>query len=155
MANTYTQLNVHIVFAVSGRQSLISRSHNEELQKNITGIVTNKGHKLLAINNEPDHVHLLVSMSPSQSVSDLVRDIKVNSARMIKEKGWTRLSFSWQTGYGAFSCSKSHMEAVVRYIRNQEEHHRKHTFREEWLTMLKAYDIAYEERFLFDFITLE
>jgi putative transposase len=113
MANTYTQLYVHIVFAVSGRQSLIHPSHNGELQKYITGIVTHKGHKMFAINNMPDHLHLFISMKPSESISDLVRDIKSNSSALIREKKWTKLQFSWQEGYGAFSYAKSQTKALV------------------------------------------
>ena len=152
MANTYTQLYVQIVFAVKGRQSLIHPSHNDELQKYITGIVTNKGHKMFAINNMPDHVHIFASMKPSESVSDLVRDIKSNSSRLIHEKKWTRLDFSWQEGYGAFSYAKSQKEAVSRYVWNQQAHHRQKTFREEYLEMLEKFEIPFDERYLFDFI---
>ncbi|HZK76264.1 MAG TPA: IS200/IS605 family transposase [Candidatus Kapabacteria bacterium] len=155
MANTYTQLYVHIVFAVSGRQSLIHPSHNDELQKYITGIVTNKGHKMFAINNMPDHLHLFLSMKPSESISDLVRDIKSNSSRFIREKGWTRLPFSWQEGFGAFTYAKSQTEVVVRYVMNQQEHHRTNSFREEYIEMLERFEIPYDERYLFTFIAHE
>lgn len=152
MANTYTQLYVHIVFAVSGRQSLIHPLHNDELQKYITGIVTKKGHKMFAINNMPDHLHIFLSMKPSESISDLVRDIKANSSRLIREKKWTRLPFSWQEGYGAFTYAKSQKDILVRYVMNQQEHHRTKSFREEYIEMLKKFDIPYDERYLFDFI---
>lgn len=155
MANTYTQLYVHIVFAVSGRQSLIHPSHNDELQKYIAGIVTNKGHKLFAINNMPDHLHLFLSMKPTESISDLVRDIKANSSRLIREKKWTRLSFHWQEGYGAFTYAKSQKDILVRYVMNQQEHHITKTFREEYIEMLEKFEIPYEERYLFDFINHE
>src|SRR4051812_45095202 len=151
MANTYTQLYVHIVFAVSGRQSLIHPSHNDELQKYITGIVTHKGHKMFAINNMPDHLHLFISMKPSESISDLVRDIKSNSSSFIREKKWTKLQFSWQEGYGAFSYAKSQTNALVHYVMNQQEHHRVKTFREEYLEMLEKFEVPYDERYLFDF----
>jgi putative transposase len=152
MANTYTQLYVQIVFAVSGRQSLIHSSHNQELQKYITGIITNKGHKMFAINNMPDHLHLFISMKPSESISDLVRDIKSNSSRLIREKKWTKLPFSWQEGFGAFSYAKSQSEHVIRYVMNQQEHHRVRSFREEYLEMLEKFEVPFDERYLFNFI---
>ena len=155
MANTYTQLYVHIVFAVSGRQSLIHPSPNDELQKYITGIVTNKGHKMFAINNMPDHLHIFLSMKPTESISDLVRDIKANSSRLIREKKWSRFLFSWQEGYGAFTYAKSQKDMLVRYVMGQQEHHRAKSFREEYVEMLEKFDIPYDERYLFDFIDHE
>lgn len=152
MANTYTQLYTHIVFAVSGRQSLIHPSHNDELQKYITGIVTNKGHKMFAINNMPDHLHAFLSMKPSESISDLVRDIKSNSSRIIREKHWTPLPFSWQEGFGAFSYAKSQSPQLVRYVMNQLEHHRVKTFQEEYVEMLQKFGIPFDERYLFTFV---
>ena len=128
MANTYTQLYIHIVFAVQGRQSLIRPEHNDELQRYITGIVANNGQKLIAINNMPDHVHILIGQKPSIALSDLVRDIKAGSSGFINEQKWMPGRFAWQEGFGAFSYGHSQLGTVVRYIENQQEHHRKRTF---------------------------
>ena len=154
MANTYTQIFIQIVFAVKGRQNLISKENREELQKFISGIVTKRNQKLYAIFAMPDHVHILVSMSPtvSVSVSDLVRDIKAGSSKFINDKKWKNGKFNWQEGYGAFSYSKSSVDAVVNYILNQEEHHHKKTFKEEYLDFLQKFDIEYDSQYLFDWI---
>ena len=151
MANTYTQIYIQIVFAVKGRQHLIPKENREELHKFISGIVSNRGQKLFSIFAMPDHVHILVSLSPSISISDLVRDIKAGSSKFINDKNWINGKFSWQEGYGAFSYSKSSVDAVVKYILNQEEHHKKQTFREEYLEILAKNDISYKEEYLFDF----
>ena len=151
MANTYTQLYAHVVFAVKGRQSFIPRESRVELQKVITGIITNKRNKLLAIENEPDHLHLLVGFRPDVSLADLVRDIKSNSSRWINEQRFLIGRFEWQEGYGAFTHSKSQLSDVIAYILNQEEHHRKRTFREEFLALLKRFEIEFEDRYLFEF----
>src|SRR5215211_5997198 len=131
MANTYTQIYIHVVFAVEGRQNLIQPAHNDELQKYITGIVSAQRHKLIAINNMPDHLHLLVGVRPDASLSQLVRDIKANSSRFINEKRWVMGRFSWQEGFGAFSYSRSQLDSVIRYIQNQQKHHAKRSFRDE------------------------
>ncbi len=152
MANTYTQIYIQIVFTVKGRQNVILKENREELHKFITGIVNNRNQKLLAVFAMPDHVHLLVSISPTISISDLVRDIKAGSSKFINEKGWTTGRFSWQEGYGAFSYSKSSLDAVVKYILNQEEHHKKRTFKEEYLEFLQKFEIQYDPQYLFDWI---
>jgi len=121
MANTFTQIYIHIVFAVQGRQNLIPKGHKEELHRYTTGIITNKGQKLLAINAMPDHVHVLVGLRPDKSVSDLIRDIKANSSSFITEKKWVKGKFRWQEGYGAFSYSHSQLTTVINYVRNQEK----------------------------------
>ncbi len=135
MANTYTQIYIHVVFAVEGRQSLIQPEHNDELQKYITGIVTGQKQKLIVINNMPDHLHLLVGIKPDIALSDLVRDIKAGSSKFIKEKHWVKGRFSWQEGFGAFSYSRSQLGAVIRYIENQQQHHAKKSFREEYVAI--------------------
>ena len=150
MANTYTQLYIHIVFAVKGRQNLISKIWKDELYKYITGIVINEGQKLIAINGMPDHIHILVGSKPNKALSDLVRDIKANSSRFINEKKWINGKFEWQTGFGAFSYSHSQLTNVINYIQNQEEHHKKKTFKEEYVDFLKAFDIDYNNQYLFD-----
>lgn len=150
MANTYTQIYIHIVFAVKGRQNLISKNWNEELYKYITGIITNEDQKLIVINGMPDHIHILIGLKPNKALSDLVRDIKANSSRFINEKRWINGKFEWQTGFGAFSYNHSQLTNVINYIQNQEEHHKKKTFKEEYVEFLKAFEIDYKNEYIFD-----
>ncbi|SHG55297.1 REP element-mobilizing transposase RayT [Flavobacterium micromati] len=150
MANTYSQLYVQVVFAVKGRQNLISNTWKDELSKYITGIVTNEGQKLIAINGVSDHIHILIGIKPNKALSDLVRDIKANSSRFINEKAWVNGKFEWQTGFGAFSYSHSNLTNVIRYIQNQEEHHKAKTFKEEYVAFLEAFDVDYKTEFIFD-----
>lgn len=152
MANTYTQIYIQIVFAVKGRQNLISKENRDELHKFITGIISNRGQKLFAVFAMPDHVHLLVSMSPSISISDLVRDIKAGSSKFINDKKWMTEKFNWQEGYGAFSYSKSSIDLVVKYILNQEEHHKNKSFKNEYLDFLEKFEIEYDSKYLFEWI---
>jgi putative transposase len=150
MANTYTQLYVQIVFAVRGRQNLMSKRHKEELQQYITGVVQKRGKKVLAINTMPNHVHLFIGFSPAIILSDLVRDVKASSSKFIKEKRW-QLQFAWQEGYGAFTYGQSQVKDVIQYVLNQEQHHRKRTFREEYFTFLKKFDVPYNPKYVFEF----
>lgn len=150
MANTYHQLYVQIVFAVKGRKNFIAEKFRDELQKYISGIIAGKKQKLYAIYCMPDHTHNLVSMSPDVAVSDLVRDIKANSSTFIKGKNNLWL-FDWQKGFGAFSYSKSHAQNVVNYILQQPQHHKKKSFRQEYLEFLEKFEIAYDEKYLFEF----
>ena len=150
MANTYTQLYIQIVFAVRGRQNLISESNREQLEKYICGIISNKKSKPLAIYCNPDHVHILIGLSPSVYISDLARDIKANSSRWINENNWINGKFYWQEGFGAFSYSKSQLDVVVKYILNQAMHHKRVTFREEYLDFLDKFKVDYDEKYLFD-----
>ncbi len=152
MANTFTQIYIHIVFAVQGRQNLIRKEHKEELHKYTTGIITNKGQKLIAINSMPDHTHILVGLKPDKAISDLVRDIKANSSGFINQEKWVRGKFRWQEGYGAFSYSHSQLTSVINYIRNQEKHHAKKTFKQEYLKMLEKFNVEYDDRYLFEWI---
>ena len=152
MANTYTQIYIHVIFAVQGRQSLIPRERKEELYKYITGIVRNRGQKLIAVNGMTDHAHAFVGMKPTIALSDLVRDVKAGSSGFVNEKGWLRGKFRWQEGFGAFSHSHSEIDRIVRYIQRQEEHHRKKTFREEYLLMLKDFAVEYQDKYLFTWI---
>ncbi len=151
MPNTYSQIYIQIIFAVKGRECFIKESFREELQKYISGIVTKKKQKLYAIYCMPDHTHLMVSMKPDLPSSDLVRDIKSNSSFFIKEKKWVNSLFSWQEGFGAFSYSKSQSQDVVKYIIRQPEHHKKKTFKQEYLEFLNLFEIKYEEKYLFEF----
>jgi REP element-mobilizing transposase RayT len=150
MPNTYTQLYIQIVFAVKGRQAFIKENFREELQKYISGIIAEKKQKLYAIYCMPDHTHILVSMKPDIAVSDLVRDIKANSSSFIKEREFVK-DFAWQTGFGAFSYSKSQSLNVVDYILNQPQHHKNETFKEEYLEFLQKFEIEYDEQYLFEF----
>ncbi|KEY19735.1 IS200/IS605 family transposase [Kaistella antarctica] len=152
MANTYTQIYIQIVFAVKGRQNLIAKENREELHKFITGIVTNRGQKLFAVFAMPDHVHILVSIGPTILISDLVRDIKAGSSKFINDKNWINGRFNWQEGYGAFSYSKRGVDSVVKYIMNQEEHHKKKTFKNEYLGLLEKFEIEYDQKYLFEWI---
>ena len=152
MANTYTQIYVHVVFTVAGRQSLIPKAHKEELHKYITGIIQNAGQKTIVINSMPDHVHILIGMKPNIALSDLMRDIKANSARFINEKRWVMGRFSWQEGLGAFSYSDSQLDAVGGYIKNQEKHHSKRSFRDEYLEILKKFSVEYDAKYIFDWV---
>ena len=149
MANTYSQIDIHIVFAVEGRQNLINPENNDELQKFITGIVSGQKQKLIAINNMPDHVHILVGLQPDTALSDLVRNIKAGSSNFINRKRWVKGRFSWQEGFGAFSYSRSQLAAVIRYIENQQKHHAKKSFREEYVELLKKFSVEYDERYIF------
>ncbi len=149
MPNTYTQIHIQLVFAVKGRENLISEKYREELHKYITGIVQNRNQKLLAIFAMPDHVHLLVGMNSSLSVADLVRDIKAGS-KFINENAWVVGKFSWQEGYGAFPYSKNQIRTIINYILTQTQHHSQITFRDEYLNLLKEFEIQYEEKYLFE-----
>lgn len=152
MPNTYSQIYIQIVFAVKGRENLISKIHREELHKYITGIVQNRGQKMLSIFCMPDHVHLLVGIKPSISISDLVRDIKAGSSNFINQQQWVMSKFNWQEGFGAFSYSKSQIDSVIKYILSQEEHHKKTTFREEYFDFLEKFEIDYDEKYVFEWI---
>lgn len=152
MANTYSQIHIQIIFAVKGREHLIKEDNREELQKFITGIITNKNQKLLAIYCMPNHTHIFVGLKPNIAISDLVRDIKANSSTFITENKWTKSKFTWQEGYGAFSYAKSQVDAVVKYVLNQAEHHKKRTFREEYIDFLQKFEIEYDEKYLFEWI---
>ena len=150
MANTYTQLYFHIVFAVKGRNNYISENWKSELYKYISGIIANKDQKLMIVNGVPNHIHLLIGTKPNCNLSDLIRDIKANSSKWINEKKFTNFHFEWQTGFGAFTVSQSVVSNVIEYIKNQEEHHRKKTFKEEYVEFLKAYQIDFKDEYLFD-----
>jgi putative transposase len=152
MANTYSQIYIQIVFAVSGRENLISKEWKDELYKYITGIVTNHGQKLLAINGVADHLHLLLNIKPNIALSELVRDIKANSSRWINEKRLVRGKFQWQEGFGAFSYSLSQLDDVIGYIQRQEEHHQKVSFKKEYLTYLERFNVDFDEKYVFDWI---
>ncbi|MEQ8715039.1 MAG: IS200/IS605 family transposase [Cyclobacteriaceae bacterium] len=152
MAGTYTQIYIQCVFAVKHRQGLLGKAWRQEVFKYMSGIVTNKGSKSIIINGVSDHVHLFIGLNPATALSDLVRDVKNNSSKFINEQKWLASKFQWQSGYGAFSYAQSQLGAVYRYIENQEEHHRKKSFREEYHEFLKKYEIDHDERYLFEWL---
>jgi putative transposase len=150
--STYSQIYIHVVFAVKGRESLIHYSWEEELYKYISGIVKNKEQKMLAINGMPDHIHFLIGMKPSCCLSDLIREIKKSSNDFIREKKFCKHKFQWQEGYGAFSYSNSSINNVIEYIQNQKDHHKKKTFRDEYIDFLTKFEIEFKNEYLFQWI---
>jgi putative transposase len=151
MADTFTQIYIHVIFAVKGRQNKISPDWKDELYKYISGIVSNKKQKLIYINGMPDHIHILIGMRANVMLSDIVRDIKFNSTNFINTKKFLMGKFYWQEGFGAFSCSHSQLDKVVNYIKNQETHHKKKTFKDEYIDFLNRYNVEYKPEYLFDF----
>ncbi|MBK7501064.1 MAG: IS200/IS605 family transposase [Ignavibacteriales bacterium] len=152
MANTYSQVYIHVVFAVKGRQNLIRTEIREELHKYITGIITNRDQKLLSIFCMPDHTHLLIGLKPSISISDLVRDIKAGSSKFINDKKLIKGKFSWQEGFGVFSYSRSQIDTVIKYIQNQENITIKNRFKEEYIDFLEKFAVEYDEKYLFEWV---
>ena len=155
MANTYTQIHIQVVFTVQNRECIISNCWKDELYKYISGIAKNNKHKLLSINGMPDHIHILLGFRPYQSLSDLMQDIKGNSSKWINERKLVRGKFSWQEGYGAFSYSKSEIINVIEYINNQEMHHKKKSFSEEYLEILNEFEVEYDEKYVFNPIEID
>lgn len=152
MSSTFTQIYIQIVFAVKGRESLINYSWEEDLFKYISGIVQNKGQKILAINGMPDHIHIFIGMKPTCCLSDLVREIKKASNEYINDNKFVKTKFKWQEGFGAFSYSHSNIDNVIKYILNQKEHHKLKTFKEEYLDFLAKFEIEFKEEYLFEWI---
>ena len=149
MPNTYTQLQIHFVFAVKWRLAVIDKAWEERLHQYITAIVQNNGHKMLAINSAYDHTHFLAGVNPKQSISGLLELVKGDSSEFINNHKLTGRKFNWQSGYGAFSVSRSHLDKTVKYLHNQKIHHQKQSFREEYLQLLKKYEIGYDEKYIF------
>lgn len=152
MANTYTQLYVQIIFAVQRRENLITQKFRNELEKYICGIIKNNKSKPLSIYCNPDHSHVLIGLHPSVSIATITGDMKASSSKWINKNKLVRGKFNWQDGYGAFTYSKSQIDDVAKYIHNQPEHHKKRTFREEYLSILKKLEIDYDDQYLFDWI---
>lgn len=151
MAGTFSQIYIQYVFAVKGRENLILSEFESEVYKYISGIVSGKDQKSLAVNGMPDHVHVLVGLKPVMRISDLARDIKNNTCNFINGKGWLKQKFRWQEGYGAFSYSESNYGKVIDYIKNQKQHHEKRNFRQEYMLLLKKFNITFDEKYLFEF----
>ena len=152
MADCFSQIYVQLVFAVKNRDALIMPEWEDELHKYISGIITNKGQKLLAINGTSNHIHIFVNLKPNCCISDLVREIKKASNAFVKYKKLSKFRFEWQSGYGAFSYSISQIDNVIKYINNQQEHHRKHTFKEEFHNFIEKFQIEYKEEYSFEWI---
>ena len=152
MANTFSQIYIQTVFAVSGRLSLISPDFREELHKYISGIIRKKDQKLISINGMSDHIHILIGLRPAMALAELVRDIKSDSSEWVNRKKLARGKFGWQEGYGAFSYGHSQLDTIIRYIQNQEKHHRRRSFKNEYLTLLRKFEIEFKEKYVFEFI---
>jgi len=152
MANTYSQIYIQTVFAVQNRQSLIKPEWEEEIFKYITGIVQNQGQKMLSINGTQNHIHFLIGMKPSCCLSELVREIKKCSGNLINEKKLSPFHFNWQEGFGSFSYGHSQLSDVINYICNQKEHHRKVSFKIEYLKFLNDFEIEFKDEYLFTWI---
>lgn len=150
MAGTYHQIYIQVVFAVKGRENIIANSWKDELHKYMSGIITGKEQKSIIVNGMPDHIHAFVGLTPSMRLSDFVRDIKNNSSKFINDNKLVKGKFAWQEGYGAFSYSQSQIKKVYDYILNQELHHKKRTFKSEYLELLRKFEIEFSEKYLFE-----
>ena len=149
MPNTYTQIHIQFVFAVKSRKAVIHASWKEELYKYISEIISSNSHKVLAINGVEDHIHILIGYRPTQAMSDLIQQVKQSSSKWINNKGFLKSKFEWQQGFGAFSYSKTHVDRVINYINNQEEHHKKKAFLAEYELFLKKFNVDYDKRYIF------
>lgn len=152
MAGTFSQIYIQVVFAVQGRSNLISSKWKDELHKYIAGIIKGKDQKSIIVNGMPDHIHAFIGLRPAMAISDLVRDIKNNSSNFINDHNWVQGKFNWQDGYGAFSYGHSQIDKVYNYILNQEKHHQKKTFKDEYIQFLEKFQVPYEERYLFEWL---
>ena len=152
MAGTYSQIYIQVVFAVKGRENLMRKEWRTEVHKYISGIIKAKEQKPIIVNGVGDHIHCFIGLKPSMALSDLVRDIKNNSSKFINEQGWVKGKFTWQEGYGAFSYAHSQIEQVYQYILNQEQHHSKRSFKEEYLDFLSKFEIDHKTEYLFDWV---
>ena len=152
MAGTFSQIYIQVVFAVKGRSNLIHPTWKDELYKYISGIITKKKKKSIIVNGASDHIHVFIGLRPAMAISDLVRDIKNNSTNFINDNHFVKGKFSWQEGFGAFSYSHSHIQNVYDYILNQEMHHKKKTFKEEYLEMLQKFEIEFKDEYVFEWI---
>jgi len=151
MANTYSQISIHTVFAVRGRENFITSDWRDELHKYISGIVTGNGAKSLAVGGWKDQVHVFFGMPVTTCIADFMSIVKASSSKWINEKRFLKGKFQWQSGYGACSYSKSQRDDVINYIMKQDEHHKKETFKKEYLKMLSDFEVEYDEKYLFEF----
>jgi putative transposase len=150
MANTYSKIHLQFVFAVKNRQCVIKKHWKNDLYKYMTGIIQNYDHKVLAINGMPDHIHIFIGMRPTQSIADLMQQVKGDSSIWINQNKLTLGKFSWQEGYSAFSYSASHVSRMINYVKNQEIHHKKISFLEEYKELLNKFGIEYDEKYIFE-----
>ena len=151
MANTYSQINIQCIFAVKGRENIITNSFRDNLHKYMYGILKNDNVFPLAVGGWLDHVHIFFELNPNMKISDIIRMVKATSSKWINENNFIKGKFNWQEGYGAFSYARSQRDNVIKYIMTQEEHHKVKTFKEEYLGMLRNFEIEYDERYLFEF----
>lgn len=151
MANTYTQINIHAVFAVKGRQNLLVDKFRNDLFRYIQGILKNQEQFALAVNGYKDHVHIFFELNPKYAISDIMRDVKASSSKWINDNKFVVGKFAWQEGYGGFSYSRSHRDNVINYIVNQENHHKKNTFKDEYLELLRKFEIEFKDEYVFEF----
>ena len=151
MANTYTQINIHAVFSVKGRHNILTNNFRKDLFKYIAGILNNQKQFSLAVNGYKDHIHIFFELNPANSVSEIMRIVKTNSSKWINENKFVKGKFAWQEGYGAFSYSRSQRSNVIDYIVNQEKHHKKSTFKDEYLELLNKFEIPFEGQYIFEF----
>ena len=152
MAGTFSQIYIQVVFAVNGRESLLQKPWRDEVFKYMAGIIKEKSQKPIIVNGVTDHVHLFVGLKPAMALSDLVREVKNNTTNFINDRKFLRGKFSWQEGYGGFSYAHSQLDAVYQYILNQEEHHKKKTFKQEYLDLLQKFEIEHDEKYLFEWL---
>jgi REP element-mobilizing transposase RayT len=150
MANTYSQMYVHVIFAVKRREALIKEDYREKVQQYITGIVQKRKSKMLSIYCMPDHIHFLIGLNPASALSDLVRDVKAGSSNYINEQKWFEMKFQWQEGYGCFTYSRSLISKIAKYIENQASHHKKRTFKDEYIDWLEKFRVEYDPKYLFE-----
>jgi REP element-mobilizing transposase RayT len=147
----FTQLYIQLVFSPKNREALLLKTHNDQLWPYMAQTLINMEHKPIIINGMPDHIHIFLGLNPKISISDLVRDLKRSSSLWINEQKWFRGTFQWQDGYGAFSYGRSQIDDVYKYIQTQEEHHKKRSFKKEYLEMLRKFGVEYDKRYLFEF----
>lgn len=152
MADTFSQIYIHLVFSVKERQNVIHKTWREELFKYVSGILKGKDQKVFAIGGMPDHIHILISLRPNCMISELVNSVKTNSSKWINSRGFVKGKFNWQEGYGAFSYGQSQLDHVIQYINNQEQHHQKRSFKEEYIELLQRFNVKFEEKYLFDWV---
>jgi putative transposase len=151
MANTYSQVNIQCVFAVKGRANVLTKDFRDDLHKYMSAILRNENAYPLAVGGWKDHVHVFFELNPNTRISDLMRTLKASSSKWINENQFVKGKFQWQEGYGAFSYSHTQRDNVIRYIMNQEEHHRVKTFKEEYLELLEIFKIEFKNEYVFDF----
>ncbi len=151
-SGTFTQMYIQLVFAVKNREALLHKNIRNRVFKYMSGIITEMKHKSIIVNGMSNHVHILLGLHPSKSVSETVYTIKRSSSLFINKKKLCRGKFSWQEGYGSFSYGQSQLDAVYNYILNQEKYHQKISFREEYIQFLKKFEVEHDKRFLFDFL---